>query len=83
MSKHVEYKVEGWKMSGEVPERAAIHIEQAQEDDGTRVTISDCLIAMDGFEPLTDAVRQLSARLTLLGWSFFCLVLLVAFVVAT
>ena len=79
-----EYAGETYTISvAELGYTPAIHIEQSKEDDGTRVTIANCTISRDGFSPLTVAVQQLSARLTLLGWSFFGLLLLVAFVVAT
>ena len=88
---YVEVKIDDGEHAGEtytislaeLGRSPAIHIEQSKEDDGTRVTIANCTISQDGFSPLTDAVQQLSARLTLLGWSFFGLLLLVAFVVAT
>ena len=63
------------------PKRPAIHIEQAQEDDGTRVTIADCLIAMDGFEPLTKAVKELTTQVSLIGLQVAILALVITIAV--
>jgi len=59
----------------ETPQRVGISISQAKEDDGTRVTIEGCTIAMDGFEPLTRAVKELTTIVSLNG-AVFAIVML-------